>query len=79
MSLTAAPTSLTLMTMTSEDIGRLPIRGGVVSSGTSTQSWKRIECFGGKWLGIRESTVGGAGDVGVRVDREVGNIGRKIV
>lgn len=78
MSLTAAPTSLTFMTMTSEDIGRLPIKGGRSEFGTSTQSWKTFDSFGSKWLGIRESTVGEAGDAVVRVGREVGNLGRKV-
>ena len=79
VSLTAAPTMLTLMAMGSEDVGRLQMGRDVVGSESVIDLARDLRAFGASGWGIREATHGQEGDVIVSVvGRGVGNVGRKI-
>lgn len=77
--LAAAPTMFILMSMGSEDVGRLQVGKDVL--GTEEMVWlgRDLKAFGASGWGIRESTLGQDGDMVVSVvGRGVGNVGRKI-
>jgi len=79
VSLTAAPTMLTLMAMGSEDVGRVQLGKEVLGSESIVSLGRDLKAFGASGWGIRESDSAEGGDVVVSVvGRGVGNIGRKI-
>lgn len=74
----AAPTALTLMAMSSEDVGRLQLGKDVISTGQIIGLGRDMKAFGLSGWGFREST-GAENEVVVSVvGRGVGNVGRKI-
>lgn len=79
VSLSAAPTVLTLMAMGSEDVGRLQLGRDVLASTLLIGLARDLKAFGASGWGVREATGGQEGDVVVSVvGRGVGNVGRKI-
>ena len=79
VSLAAAPTVLTLMAMGSEDVGRVQLGRDVLASEALIGLARDLKVFGTGGWGVREATIGQAGDVVVSiVGRGVGNVGRKI-
>ena len=79
VSLTAAPTLLTLMAMGSEDVGRVQIGRDVLGSETVVGLARDLQALGVGGWGVREADNGTEGDAIVSVvGRGVGNIGRKI-
>ncbi len=79
VSLTAAPTMLTLMAMGSEDVGRVQLGKEVLGSESIVSLGRDLKAFGASGWGIRELDSAEGGDVVVSVvGRGVGNIGRKI-
>ena len=79
VSLTAAPTMLTLMAMGSEDVGRLQMGKDVLGTEEIIHLGRDLKVFGASGWGFRETTTGQEGDMIVSVvGRGVGNVGRKI-
>ena len=79
VSLTAAPTVLTLMAMGSEDVGRLQVGRDVLGTAVIISLGRDLKAFGASGWGIRDATSGQEGDVIMSVvGRGVGNVGRKI-
>jgi RNA 3'-terminal phosphate cyclase-like protein len=79
VSLTAAPTMLTLMAMGSEDVGRLQLGKVVLGTEEIIRLGRDLRAFGASGWGFRESTAGQEGDMIVSmVGKGVGNVGRKI-
>ena len=77
--LAAAPTALILMSMGSEDVGRLQLGRDVVGSERLVGLARDLQAFGTSGWGLRDdpSASGGEVIVGV-VGRGVGNVGKKI-
>ena len=75
----AAPTVLTLMSMGSEDVGRIQLGRDVLGSEPIIRLARDLKKFGASAWGVRAATTSQQGDlvVGV-VGRGVGNVGRKI-
>ena len=79
VSLSAAPTVLTLMAMGSEDVGRLQLGRNVLGTDTIITLGRDLKAFGASGWGIRDADPNQDGDVIVSVvGRGVGNVGRKI-
>ena len=79
VSLAAAPTVLTLMTMGSEDVGRLQMGREVLGTEEIIGLARDLRTFGISGWGIRDASDESGGDVIVSiVGRGVGNVGRKI-
>ncbi len=77
--LAAAPTVLTLMSMGSEDVGRLQLGRAVLGSESFIGLARDLQAFGASSWGVRDASGGQEGDVVVSVvGRGVGNVGRKI-
>ncbi|KAJ5936133.1 hypothetical protein N7454_005431 [Penicillium verhagenii] len=76
----AAPTMLTLMTMGSEDVGRLQVGREVIADPNLIQLARDLAKFGAPGWGIRDATgENDTGDVIVSVvGRGIGNVGRKV-
>lgn len=78
VSLVAAPTVLTLMAMSSEDVGRVQIGKDVISNEQIIGLGRDMKAFGLSAWGFREATDQKSDVVVSVVGRGVGNIGRKI-
>ena len=79
VSLSAAPTVLTLMAMGSEDVGRLQLGRDVLGSESIIGLARDLKAFGASGWGLRQATTEQEGDVVVSVvGRGVGNVGRKV-
>ena len=80
VSLEAAPTVITLMTMGSEDVGRLQLGKDVLGNENIIQLARDLSSFGYAGWGIRDSTTEkDEGQVIISViGRGIGNVGRKI-
>ncbi|KAL8672146.1 MAG: hypothetical protein Q9168_003390 [Polycauliona sp. 1 TL-2023] len=79
VSLVAAPTILTLMAMSSEDVGRVQLGKEVVSAGHIIDLGRDMKALGLSSWGFRETSTGQENDVVVSVvGKGVGNVGRKI-
>ena len=79
VSLTAAPTVLTLMAMGSEDVGRLQMGRNVLGSEEIIGLARDLRIFGASGWGVRDASSDPNGDVIVSVvGRGVGNVARKI-
>ncbi|KAI4260446.1 MAG: hypothetical protein LQ352_000308 [Teloschistes flavicans] len=79
ISFVAAPTVLTLMAMSSEDVGRLQLGKEVLSTEQIIGLGRDMKAFGLSGWGFRETATGQADDVVVSVvGKGVGNVGRKI-
>ena len=79
VSLTAAPTVLTLMAMGSEDVGRVQLGRHVLGSELLIGVARDLKAFGASDWGVRDASNGLGGDLVVSVvGRAVGNVGRKI-
>ena len=79
VSLTAAPTVLTMMAMGAEDVGRVVVSREVLGTEQMVRLGRDLKAFGTSAWGIRESSSGHEGDMVVSVvGRGVGNVGRKI-
>ena len=79
VSLSAAPTVLTLMAMGSEDVGRLQLGRNVLGTDTIITLGRDLKAFGASGWGIRDADPNQDGDVIVSVvGKGVGNVGRKI-
>ncbi|KAG8526939.1 uncharacterized protein KY384_008368 [Bacidia gigantensis] len=79
VSLLAAPVVLTLMSMGSEDVGRVQLGKDVAGSEALVDLARDLKAFGASSWGIREAAQGSEGDVVVSVvGKGVGNVGRKI-
>ncbi|KAJ5802208.1 uncharacterized protein N7503_004658 [Penicillium pulvis] len=76
----AAPTLLTLMTMGSEDVGRLQVGREVIADPNLIQLARDLTKFGAPGWGIRDaSDENDSGDVIISVvGRGIGNVGRKV-
>jgi RNA 3'-terminal phosphate cyclase-like protein len=76
----AAPTMLTLMTMGSEDVGRLQVGREVIADPNLIQLARDLTKFGAPGWGIRDaSDENDSGDVIISVvGRGIGNVGRKV-
>lgn len=76
----AAPTMLTLMTMGSEDVGRLQVGREVIADPNVIQLARDLTKFGAPGWGIRDaSDENDSGDVIISVvGRGIGNVGRKV-
>lgn len=76
----AAPTMLILMTMGSEDVGRLQVGREVIADPTLIQLARDLTKFGAPGWGIRDaSDENDSGDVIISVvGRGIGNVGRKV-
>ncbi|KAJ6006603.1 hypothetical protein N7451_004547 [Penicillium sp. IBT 35674x] len=76
----AAPTMLTLMTMGSEDVGRLQVGREVIADPNLIQLARDLTKFGAPGWGIRDaSDENDTGDVIISVvGRGIGNVGRKV-
>ena len=77
----AAPTMLTLMTMGSEDVGRLQVGRDVLADENMVQLARDLNQFGAPGWGLRDAPgENEQGDVIVSVvGRGIGNVGRKAV
>ncbi|KAL8706714.1 MAG: hypothetical protein Q9201_000239 [Fulgogasparrea decipioides] len=79
VSLVAAPTMLTLMAMSSEDVGRLQVGKDVISTEQIIGLGRDMKAFGLRGWGFREAATGQENDIVVSiVGRGDGNVGRKI-
>ncbi|KAI4201203.1 MAG: hypothetical protein LQ350_003380 [Teloschistes chrysophthalmus] len=79
VSFVAAPTVLTLMAMSSEDVGRLQLGKEVLSTEQIIGLGRDMKAFGLSGWGFRESSTQQANEVVVSVvGKGVGNVGRKI-
>lgn len=78
VSLTAAPTILTLMAMGSEDVGRLNMGRDVLGSEEIIGLGRDLIAFGASGWGIRNSGEDEEGMIVSVVGRGIGNVGRKI-
>ncbi|KAL8872104.1 MAG: hypothetical protein Q9174_002210 [Haloplaca sp. 1 TL-2023] len=77
--LVAAPTVLTLMALSSEDVGRIQVGKEIVSNEQIIGLGRDMKAFGFSGWGFRESGTGSENDMVVSiVGRGVGNVGRKI-
>ncbi|KAF4769473.1 hypothetical protein HAV15_008361 [Penicillium sp. str.  len=75
----AATTMFTLMTMGSEDVGRLQVGRDVIADPNVVQLARDLSKFGAPGWGIRDAPDNGDGDVIVSVvGRGIGNVGRKV-
>ncbi|KAJ5777063.1 hypothetical protein N7520_000309 [Penicillium odoratum] len=75
----AAPTMLTLMTMGSEDVGRLQVGREVIADPNIIQLARDMTKFGAPGWGIRDASDENSTDVIVSVvGRGIGNVGRKV-
>lgn len=73
----SAPTMLTLMSMGSEDVGRIVVGKDVLGSESVVQLARDLRTFGMSGWGMRESDEEGEAVVSI-MGRGVGNVGRKI-
>ncbi|PNS21833.1 hypothetical protein CAC42_431 [Sphaceloma murrayae] len=73
----SAPTMLTLMSMGSEDVGRLAIGKGVLATEDMIQLARDLQVFGMSSWGLRDADDGDEIALSV-VGKGVGNVGRKI-
>ena len=79
ISLTAAPTLLTLMAMGSEDVGRISLGRDVLGNEQIISLGRDLKVFGTSGWGVRDSSTGQEGEIIVSiVGRSVGNVGRKV-
>ncbi|KAL8862901.1 MAG: hypothetical protein Q9178_000843 [Gyalolechia marmorata] len=79
VSLVAAPTVLTLMSMSSEDVGRVQLGKDVLSADHIIDLGRDMKALGLSSWGFRETTTGDDNDIVVSVvGKGVGNVGRKI-
>ncbi|CAF9909706.1 MAG: hypothetical protein GOMPHAMPRED_006845 [Gomphillus americanus] len=79
VSITAAPTILTLMAMGSEDVGRVKLGRDVLASESVIGLARDLESFGSSRWGMRNDTADDSDAVVISVvGRGVGNVGRKI-
>ncbi|MCJ1442740.1 MAG: hypothetical protein MMC23_003237 [Stictis urceolatum] len=79
ISLATAPTVLTLMSMGSEDVGRLQLGRDVLGSEEIVGLARDLSAFGISGWGMRDASSGYEDEVVVSiVGRGVGNVGRKI-
>ncbi|KAI4099178.1 MAG: hypothetical protein LQ339_006119 [Xanthoria mediterranea] len=79
VSLLAAPTILTLMSMSSEDVGRVQLGKDVLSADHIIDLGRDMKALGLSSWGFRETTNGQDNDIVVSiVGKGVGNVGRKI-
>ncbi|KAK2740383.1 hypothetical protein FQN57_006123 [Myotisia sp. PD_48] len=80
VSRSAAPTLLTLMSMGTEDVGRLQVGKGVIADETVVQLARDLSKLGAAGWGVREADKEAAdSDIIVSVvGRGIGNVGRKI-
>ena len=79
VSVAAMPTILTLMSMASEDVGRLQVGRDVVGNESVIELARDLQLFGASGWGIREAIHGAKDDVVISVvGRAIGNVGRKI-
>ncbi|KAL8850696.1 MAG: hypothetical protein Q9221_004344 [Calogaya cf. arnoldii] len=79
VSLVAAPTILTLMSMSSEDVGRVQLGKDVLSADHIIDLGRDMKALGLSSWGFRETTTGQDNDIVVSVvGKGVGNVGRKI-
>ena len=80
VSLEAAPTFMTLMSMGSEDVGRLQLGKDVIGNETVVQLARDLSQFGAAGWGIREASNEKHKDQVVIsiVGRGIGNVGRKM-
>ncbi|EGD96070.1 RNA-3'-phosphate cyclase [Trichophyton tonsurans CBS 112818] len=75
----AAPTMLTLMSMGSEDVGRLQVGRDVVSDETVVRLARDLSKLGAAGWGVRDAPDSDNGEIILSVvGRGIGNIGRKI-
>ncbi|EZF28599.1 RNA 3'-terminal phosphate cyclase-like protein [Trichophyton mentagrophytes] len=75
----AAPTMLTLMSMGSEDVGRLQVGRDVVSDETVVRLARDLSKLGAAGWGVRDAPDSDDGEIILSVvGRGIGNIGRKI-
>lgn len=76
----AAPTVLTLMTMGSEDVGRLQLGRDVIADEHLIQLARDLATFGAPGWGLRQADGDAANDdlVVSIVGRGIGNVGRKV-
>lgn len=78
-SLEAAPTIITLMTMGSEDVGRLHLGKDVIGNENIVQLARDLSKFGAAGWGIRDSDTKSENEAIISiVGRGIGNVGRKI-
>ena len=79
VSISAAPTVLTLMAMGSEDVGRLQLGRNVLGNDTIITLGRDLKAFGASGWGIRDTNLHPDEEVVVSVvGKGVGNVGRKI-
>ncbi|KAL8774717.1 MAG: hypothetical protein Q9209_000656 [Squamulea sp. 1 TL-2023] len=79
VSLIAAPTVLTLMSMSSEDVGRVQIGKDVLSADHIIELGRDMKALGLSSWGFREATTAQDNNIVVSVvGKGVGNVGRKI-
>ena len=79
VSMTAVSTVLTLMSMGSEDVGRVHLSRDVFGSEHVVELARDLKKFGASGWGIREADRGSIGDVVISlIGKGVGNVGRKI-
>ncbi|KAJ5637240.1 hypothetical protein N7490_007119 [Penicillium lividum] len=75
----AAPTMMTLMTMGSEDVGRLQVGREVIADPNVIQLARDMTKFGAPGWGIRDASDENSTDVIISVvGRGIGNVGRKV-
>ncbi|KAL8781585.1 MAG: hypothetical protein Q9213_005935 [Squamulea squamosa] len=79
VSFIAAPTVLTLMSMSSEDVGRVQLGKDVLSADHIIELGRDMKALGLSSWGFREATTAQDNDIVVSVvGKGVGNVGRKI-
>lgn len=79
VSLVAAPTVLTLMAMSSEDVGRVQLGKDVITTEQIIDLGRSMEALGLSAWGFRESATGQDNEIVVSlVGKGIGNVGRKI-
>ncbi|KAL9036770.1 MAG: hypothetical protein Q9180_004103 [Flavoplaca navasiana] len=79
VSIAAVPTILTLMSMSSEDVGRVQLGKNVLSADLIIDLARDLKALGLSSWGFRETSSGEENDIVVSVvGKGVGNVGRKI-
>lgn len=79
VSLEAAPTMLTLMAMSSEDVGRIQIGREILATEQFVRLGRDLKAFGTSGWGVREMDEENNNDLIVSVvGKGIGNVGRKV-